>query len=372
VSTTLLLLVGGAAGAAVGVAAGWILRVRLSGPPRLPPAPPLNLPDDLLPSESAAYFTADLAVESRFEELASFLVHTAASRVRMPIALVMREALGGRAFIEAVSATLDSRLRGFEVDIDGTAGRVITDGVALVGRDDERVVAIAPGERRRGPDGGLAVPLAQGGQVFGALVAFGRSPADAGDTVNALADLGRRFGPALLPSYMAKVEGERALTDDLTALPNRRALNRAVSIRTFEQVALIVMDLDLFKRINDGFGHQAGDAALRHVARTLKEAVRRREGDLVARIGGEEFAVWLPGASLESGMEVAERVRQQVENRPFPWHGERMTLTISCGVAAYPKPTPAVENLMPVADEALYEAKRAGRNKVVAGTRRSG
>jgi diguanylate cyclase (GGDEF)-like protein len=290
----------------------------------------------------------------------------------MPIALAMREQAGGRAFIEAVSATLDSRLRGFEVLIDEPAGRAITDGVALVTQSTERVVRIAPGERRRGPDGGVSVPLTQGGRVFGALVAFGRTATDPATTIRELTDLARRFAPALIPAYVARQEGERAMTDELTGLPNRRALNRAMATRSFERVSLIILDLDHFKRINDSFGHQAGDAALRHVARVLREAVRRREGDLAARIGGEEFAVWLPGASMESGVEVAERVRQQIEARPFPWQGERHELTISCGVAAHPRPTPSLENLMAVADAALYQAKGDGRNRVVAGHRATG
>ena len=367
-SSVLLLLAGAAAGAAIGVAAGWMLQARVSGA-QLQPGPPVEFPEDLLPSESASYETANLAVDSRFEELASFLVHAAASRIRMPVALAMREHIGGRAFIEAVSATLDSRLRGFEVLIDEPAGRAITDGLALVGKSDEKIVRIAPGERRRGPDGGLAVPLQQGGQVFGALVAFWRAPGGDQQALTELSELSRRFGAALVPSYVAKLEGERALTDDLTGLPNRRALTKAMATRTFERVALIILDLDHFKRINDSYGHQAGDKALQHVAKILREAVRRREGDLVARIGGEEFAVWLPGASMESGMEVAERVRVAVDTHPIPLAGQREPITISCGVAAYPRPTPSVENMMAVADAALYQAKGEGRNRVVAGNR---
>ncbi|MDO8666621.1 MAG: GGDEF domain-containing protein, partial [Gemmatimonadales bacterium] len=118
-----------------------------------------------------------------------------------------------------------------------------------------------------------------------------------------------------------------------------------------------------FKQVNDTLGHPAGDAALRHIARLLREAVRGR--DIAARVGGEEFAVWLPGADLKLGREVAERLRRQVEAAPFRHQGYERPLTISCGVAAYPVPIGHPDNLMATADAALYRAKREGRNRVV-------
>src|SRR5256886_15350397 len=93
----------------------------------------------------------------------------------------------------------------------------------------------------------------------------------------------------------------------------------------------IYADLDHFKKLNDTLGHAAGDSALRHVARILEAAVRDK--DLVARIGGEEFAVWMPHTPLASGLEVAERIRATVESTTWRWSGEAYPLTISCGVA---------------------------------------
>jgi diguanylate cyclase len=117
-------------------------------------------------------------------------------------------------------------------------------------------------------------------------------------------------------------------------------------------------------------GHAAGDAALRHLTRLLKETLRPR--DSAARIGGEEFAVWLPGADLKTGLEVAERLRARIEAAPFRFGGEERVLTISCGVTAYPTPIRAVENLMVTADAAMYTAKRSGLNQVVASSAASG
>jgi len=110
--------------------------------------------------------------------------------------------------------------------------------------------------------------------------------------------------------------------DPLTGLRNRRELERALTAygpRSADPATLIYIDLDHFKRLNDTLGHPAGDAALAHVARLLETAVR--DGDLVARIGGEEFAVWLPRTPLREALEVAERIRRSIAERPLTWSG---------------------------------------------------
>jgi diguanylate cyclase (GGDEF)-like protein len=160
------------------------------------------------------------------------------------------------------------------------------------------------------------------------------------------------------------VAQRRAETDELTGLPNRRHLKNVMARGPGERAALIVLDVDHFKKINDSLGHPAGDAALSHVSRLLKETLRG--GDVAARLGGEEFAVWLLGADQARAVEVAERLRARVESAPFRWQGETRALTISCGVAAYPVPIRHPDNMMVSADAALYRAKNAGRNQVVA------
>ena len=122
------------------------------------------------------------------------------------------------------------------------------------------------------------------------------------------------------------------------------------------------VDLDHFKSLNDTLGHPAGDAALKHVARLLEAAVR--DGDLVARIGGEEFAVWLPRTGLRAGMEVAERIRRSIAQRPLQRSGSPYPLSASCGIASYPELVGDVMNLPAAADAALYRAKELGRNRV--------
>lgn len=302
--------------------------------------------------------------EANFEASAVSLVDRCAARVQLPCALVMRDREGAPATIVAVTEGLDQRLVGMEVPLDSPAGRAILEGVPVVGSPDEPVVQTARRDRRRPVTGGVAVPVGQGSRATGAVIAFGVPPAGGGDAVHGLSALVRLFASQLLPAHAVWVAQRRAETDDLTGLPNRRAMNGVMSRGVAERAALILFDIDHFKAINDTHGHPAGDAALKHLARLLRDALRG--ADDAARMGGEEFAVWLPGAGPETALEVAERLRAQVEKSPFRWQGQEIALTVSCGVAAYPVPIRHPDNLMATADAALYQAKRAGRNRVVA------
>ena len=353
------------AGALVGAIATLLitrLRTRTHDSPVLPP-----LPEDVFGSDSANHLVAGIAGDPTFEPLGHLLVERCTLRVGLPVALAMREHPGGSASITTVASGLDHRLIGVAVDLLSSAGRAITEGIPVVGGPEERVVDSSRGDRRRLEGGGIAVPISQGGRVYGAVLTFGMPPAGATDAIEGLAQEVKRFGPVIIPAFAAAAAGRRAETDELTQLANRRGLNAVMSrARGADRVALVILDLDHFKQVNDTLGHQAGDAALRRLARVLRETVRPR--DTAARVGGEEFAIWLPGADLEAGREVAERVRTSFASEPFRYGGSEQAITVSCGVAAYPKPTRAIQNLMGVADAAMYAAKRAGRNRVVAST----
>jgi diguanylate cyclase (GGDEF)-like protein len=166
-----------------------------------------------------------------------------------------------------------------------------------------------------------------------------------------------------------------ARTDDLTGLPNFRAFRERIdaeierAIRYPEQFGVLVLDLDRFKLYNDRHGHLAGNDALQRVARALRIAVRMV--DFPARYGGEEFAVIVPQIDAQSLAVIAERVRASVEAIPAPAGGE--AVSISIGGALFPSDGKTVDELFHVADERLYEAKRAGRNRAItpAPTRRS-
>jgi diguanylate cyclase len=173
------------------------------------------------------------------------------------------------------------------------------------------------------------------------------------------------LGPRLAAARAVHEAEQRAVRDPLTGLSNRREFDRKFAVSGGKPqgcVTLVFVDIDHFKVLNDTLGHQAGDAALRHVADILHQAVR--DNDLVARIGGEEFALWMPQTPLAVGAEVAERIRATVASTRWRWSGEAHPLTISCGVATYPDTVGDVENLRASADAALYRAKQAGRNRV--------
>jgi diguanylate cyclase (GGDEF)-like protein len=156
-----------------------------------------------------------------------------------------------------------------------------------------------------------------------------------------------------------------SVTDGLTGLTNHRALMQrlgdetARARRTERSFSFIMCDVDHFKDYNDAFGHPAGDEVLRMLAAILREATR--EVDCAARYGGEEFAVILSDTDLSGAMEVAERIRKRVETTEFP----ARPITVSIGVAEFPKDAADANALVEIADEALYIAKDAGRNQVV-------
>ena len=156
--------------------------------------------------------------------------------------------------------------------------------------------------------------------------------------------------------------------DHLTGLANRRAFFEAVELelerrkQATRPTAMIMFDADHFKAINDRFGHPAGDAVLRHLAAALSATFR--EVDVVARIGGEEFAVLLPSTELAAAAAAAERLRKLVDATPLVVDGESISYTVSAGVAPMDDSISGLDGLMKRADQALYSAKARGRNRV--------
>lgn len=162
-----------------------------------------------------------------------------------------------------------------------------------------------------------------------------------------------------------------AQTDPLTQLLNRRALTERITaemeraLRYDSTLALLMIDLDHFKRVNDTYGHLVGDDVLRDVAKLLVDTIR--VSDIVARYGGEEFLVLLPETDDAGAESFADRIRAAVEEHDFTDSGEhpQLRLTSSIGVAMYPAARiESVEDLFARADAALYRAKADGRNRV--------
>jgi diguanylate cyclase len=163
---------------------------------------------------------------------------------------------------------------------------------------------------------------------------------------------------------------QKALIDPLTGLPNRAAWSERLEheIGQWQQhgntLMLAMLDLDHFKRINDNYGHLAGDKVLKIIASVLRK--RLRGTDFIARFGGEEFVLLMPSTAPASGLKLLETLRASIEACPFHFRGEPVTVTLSMGLAAF-KPGEHSDLVLKRADQALYRAKNAGRNRVEMG-----
>jgi diguanylate cyclase (GGDEF)-like protein len=268
------------------------------------------------------------------------VIHAPARRL-----LGARLALGGRAAVLGRDADCDLVLEADDVSrrharlLPEGGGHAVEDlgstNGTFVGEDRVTRRALAPGDRVR-----------LGSVVLKYL---------AGDDLEAL--------------YHAEVK-RLADEDPLTGLVNKggfaEALRREVASarRHRHPLALALLDLDHFKRVNDGFGHLAGDQVLRELAALVRPLVRADQ--LFARIGGEELALLLPGVPLAKAGLFAEKVRGLVEGHPFRFEGARLPVTVSVGVAELADDDPAPEALVGRADARLYQAKDGGRNRVCA------
>jgi len=160
----------------------------------------------------------------------------------------------------------------------------------------------------------------------------------------------------------------KAMVDSLTKLPNRGAYDAYIEkeyqryVRYGGNLSLIVCDVDKFKNINDSYGHQAGDKVLQLISRQVKKGTRQT--DLLARYGGEEFVVILPNSDSQAALQVAEKIRQEVAKCPFHFKGQRVQITLSCGVASFSEGM-SHEEVFERADKALYQAKEKGRNQSI-------
>jgi diguanylate cyclase (GGDEF)-like protein len=250
---------------------------------------------------------------------------------------------------------------------------IVESAVEATGAAGGRLVVDGEEQARAGnPDEGgkpLVIPLGpEGGEE--AMLLLTPAGADFGDQSRELALwLGSQASIALENVRLHRLVARQASTDGLTELANRREFedslaNEISRAERFDgSLALILADLDNFKQVNDRFGHQAGDEVLRSFADILRETVR--DIDVAARYGGEEFAILLPQTDVVGAEALAERLREAVESRAMAEVADGpVTVTSSFGVASFPEASTG-PGLFAAADEALYRAKRAGKNCVV-------
>jgi diguanylate cyclase (GGDEF)-like protein len=215
----------------------------------------------------------------------------------------------------------------------------------------------------------IAAPLRSGNAVVGAIV-LSRRTGDAwsSSAQRILAAAAVEASAALTRAYSHRLAEEAASTDALTGLPNRRYFDEFCGLvarrrRADDALGALMIDVDRFKALNDRHGHAAGDDVLRAIGSAIAGAVR--EDDVPARFGGEEFAVLLRNPSLPVAVEIGERVRRAVAALDLSRLGIR-DVSVSVGVAVVDKPDQAIGDLLGAADGALYRAKRAGRDRVMA------
>ncbi len=178
--------------------------------------------------------------------------------------------------------------------------------------------------------------------------------------------------------YLPKGDPERltydklnleANTDKHTGCYNKTYFNNRITLEvnkskvTGDPLSLVIFDLDHFKKLNDGFGHDAGDYVLKEMAAVIRSN-GIREQDVFARYGGEEFVILLPKTNLKQSFEIAERLRKLIESKEFIYDGKRLPVTASIGVADYRQGVVTGTDLFKRADEAVYKAKEGGRNQV--------
>lgn len=211
----------------------------------------------------------------------------------------------------------------------------------------------------------ILVPLLSKHTHFGSLIVFSSRENISNSELNFLGLFAKQIELAITIADLFQAVKEQAITDGMTGLYNRRYFEEYIkkeairAMRQNQKFTVIGLDLDHLKQINDTYGHNYGDIAIKTIAEVLKS--NARSIDIAARMGGEEFNLILPGVDIEGGCIAAERIRKAIESVELEKIGH---ITASLGVATYPDQSDDLEELLELTDQAMYESKRNGRNRV--------
>ncbi|HXN07188.1 MAG TPA: sensor domain-containing diguanylate cyclase, partial [Nitrospiria bacterium] len=217
----------------------------------------------------------------------------------------------------------------------------------------------------------LSVPIALQGVISGTLTVVNKKHREpfTEEEVTALQTLAIQAGAAIDNARFIQEKEKQAVTDGLTGIYNRVEFHKRISIeyerslRNRSDFSILLIDIDFFKRINDSYGHPAGDVVLKDVVKIIQNCIRNF--DFMARYGGEEFIVILPETDGIRAALVADRIRSSVEDHSFIIPSrETEHLTISAGIASFPLDSATAEDIITAADDALYFCKNSGRNRI--------
>ena len=305
-------------------------------------------------------YTPSWLVPQTVEGIGSSLADTVRQVTRCPAAVIVRDPATETASIVAVSVGVDRRLLGSVVAPGSAVGRACVGDVTAYGMGPVDLLGREQRDRRQREDRGVAFSLIDGSRSVGAIVVFAPPELIDPQMNDYLVSLAKQAGSVIGRALSAQVSEQRGLIDGITGQPNREGLEQAMRDMIGTKCSLVCADIDQLAEVDPGMVN----VMLRQVAAIFRNTLR--DYDVLARIEGEGFALFLPDTVLENAVKVADRVRVAVSESQFDL-GRQHTFTCSLGVASVPDTVSDVNDLLAAAEAALGKAKAAGRNRVVAG-----
>jgi diguanylate cyclase (GGDEF)-like protein len=301
------------------------------------------------PDIAPAWYSAGV---NSLESICFALAESVRRETGRAVAVATRDAELGYTTVVAVSVGCDRRLLGMRVKPGSAVGRACTGDVPVSGQSAIELFGVPRPERRRREEIGTAFPMIDGRHSVGAIIVFGPEATLTAQRRERVMWYAIDAGPRVAGAWAARAAESRTATDDLTKLANRVALERVLAgWATDVPCSLLVVELDAIEDILVGFGPVAKNAALRHLAKVVREALR--EDDVSAKLDGPRFAVGLPMTPFSDANLVAERIRSAVSTRVMRWGPADLKLSCSIGLAGMPETVKEPIHLLNAAEQRL-------------------